>query len=99
MEDGKRFQETVLLPKGDPGAPLSDAELEDEFRGNCDPVLGAAQTDSTARRGAAAVRNGIGGGAVGAAGAGRGLTKLRRQDPGRGIRRLRPDPRNEAGSR
>ena len=44
MEDGQRFQETVMLPKGDPGAPLSDAELEDNSAGNCDPVLGAAQT-------------------------------------------------------
>jgi 2-methylcitrate dehydratase PrpD len=45
MEDGGRFQETVLLPKGDPGAPLSDAELEDKFRANCAGVLGAARTE------------------------------------------------------
>lgn len=44
MEDGQSFTETVMLPKGDPGAPLSDAELEDKFRGNCEPVLGGAQT-------------------------------------------------------
>lgn len=43
MEDGQSFAETVMLPKGDPGAPLSDAELEDKFRGNCEPVLGTAQ--------------------------------------------------------
>ncbi|MBP0462807.1 MmgE/PrpD family protein [Roseomonas sp. PWR1] len=41
MEDGQSFQETVMLPKGDPGAPLSDAELEDKFRGNVEPVVGA----------------------------------------------------------
>lgn len=41
MEDGQSFQETVMLPKGDPGAPLSDAELEDKFRGNVEPLLGA----------------------------------------------------------
>lgn len=41
MEDGQSFQETVMLPKGDPGAPLSDAELEDKFRGNVEPVFGA----------------------------------------------------------
>jgi 2-methylcitrate dehydratase PrpD len=41
MEDGQSFEETVMLPKGDPGAPLSDAELEDKFRGNVEPVLGA----------------------------------------------------------
>lgn len=43
MEDGQSFTETVMLPKGDPGAPLSDAEIEDKFRGNCEPLLGAAQ--------------------------------------------------------
>ncbi|MBB5691424.1 MmgE/PrpD family protein [Roseomonas alkaliterrae] len=43
MEDGQSFTETVMLPKGDPGAPLSDAELEDKFRGNCEPLLGGAQ--------------------------------------------------------
>ncbi len=41
MEDGQSFQETVMLPKGDPGAPLSDAELEDKFRGNVEPLFGA----------------------------------------------------------
>ncbi|NMJ40912.1 MmgE/PrpD family protein [Roseomonas sp. JC162] len=43
MEDGQSFQETVMLPKGDPGNPLSDAELEGKFRGNVEPVFGAAQ--------------------------------------------------------
>ena len=43
MEDGRSFTETVMLPKGDPGAPLSDAELEDKFRGNVEPVFGATQ--------------------------------------------------------
>ncbi|MBR0659157.1 MmgE/PrpD family protein [Neoroseomonas oryzicola] len=43
MEDGQSFQETVMLPKGDPGNPLSDAELEDKFRTNVEPVFGAAQ--------------------------------------------------------
>ncbi len=43
MEDGQSFQETVMLPKGDPGAPLSEAELEDKFRANVEPVFGAAQ--------------------------------------------------------
>lgn len=44
MEDGQSFTETVMLPKGDPGAPLSEAELQEKFRGNCEPVLGTAQT-------------------------------------------------------
>jgi len=43
MEDGQCFRETVMLPKGDPGAPLSDAELEAKFRDNVEPLLGAAQ--------------------------------------------------------
>jgi len=43
MDDGQSFTETVMLPKGDPGAPLTEAELEDKFRGNVEPVFGAAQ--------------------------------------------------------
>lgn len=43
LEDGQRFTETVMLPKGDPGAPLTDAELEAKFLGNCAGVLSAAQ--------------------------------------------------------
>jgi 2-methylcitrate dehydratase PrpD len=35
MDDGTAFSETVLLPKGDPGNPLSDAELEAKFRSKC----------------------------------------------------------------
>lgn len=44
MEDGQSFTETVLLPKGDPGNPLSDAELETKFRDNCAAVLTPDQT-------------------------------------------------------
>ncbi|MCB4824366.1 MmgE/PrpD family protein [Roseicella aerolata] len=43
LDSGESFTETVLLPKGDPGAPLSDAELEEKFRGNCAGVLPDAQ--------------------------------------------------------
>ncbi len=39
LEDGTTHQETVLLPKGDPGAPLSDAELAAKFEANCEAVL------------------------------------------------------------
>ncbi|MBK1658877.1 MmgE/PrpD family protein [Paracraurococcus ruber] len=39
LEDGTRLTETVMLPKGDPGAPLSDAELEAKFFGNCAGVI------------------------------------------------------------
>jgi hypothetical protein len=39
------FTETVLLPKGDPGAPLSDRELADKFRGNCAAMLAGGQVE------------------------------------------------------
>ncbi|MDB5317402.1 MAG: hypothetical protein JWO24_3246, partial [Rhodospirillales bacterium] len=41
MDDGRAFTETVLLPKGDPGNPLTDAELEKKFRDNCSAALDA----------------------------------------------------------
>lgn len=41
MDDGASFTETVLLPKGDPGNPLTDAELETKFRDNCAAAMGA----------------------------------------------------------
>lgn len=39
MQDGTQFQETVLLPKGDPGNPMTPEEIEAKFRGNCAGVL------------------------------------------------------------
>jgi 2-methylcitrate dehydratase PrpD len=42
MDDGRAFTETVLLPKGDPGNPLTDAELEKKFRDNCSAALDSA---------------------------------------------------------
>ncbi|MFN9090452.1 MAG: MmgE/PrpD family protein [Alphaproteobacteria bacterium] len=42
LDDGTKLTETVLLPKGDPGAPLSDDELEAKFRDNAEPLLGKA---------------------------------------------------------
>ena len=33
----------VLLPKGNPGAPLSDQELANKFRGNCAAMLASDQ--------------------------------------------------------
>ena len=51
LDDGTKLTETVLLPKGDPGAPLSDAELEAKYRDNAEPLLGKA--------GAAALRDAI----------------------------------------
>ena len=40
---GAVLQGRIDEPKGDPGNPLSDAELEDKFRANVEPVFGAAQ--------------------------------------------------------
>ncbi|MCA3364066.1 MAG: MmgE/PrpD family protein [Roseomonas sp.] len=40
LDDGTKLTETVLLPKGDPGAPLTDDELEAKFRDNAEPLLG-----------------------------------------------------------
>jgi 2-methylcitrate dehydratase PrpD len=40
LDDGTKLTETVLLPKGDPGAPLSDDELEAKYRDNAEPLLG-----------------------------------------------------------
>lgn len=34
LKDGRRLQETVLFPKGDPQDPLTSAELESKFREN-----------------------------------------------------------------
>jgi 2-methylcitrate dehydratase len=51
LDDGTKLTETVLLPKGDPGAPLSDDELEAKYRDNAEPLLGKV--------GAAALRDAI----------------------------------------
>ncbi len=39
MEDGRSFTETVLLPKGDPGNPMTPEEIAGKFQGNCAGVL------------------------------------------------------------
>jgi 2-methylcitrate dehydratase PrpD len=43
LKNGSAFQETVLIPKGDPQDPLSAAELDAKFRGNADILLGNAR--------------------------------------------------------
>ena len=45
LDSGEAFTETVLLPKGDPGAPLSDRKLADKFRGNCAAMLAGGQVE------------------------------------------------------
>jgi len=43
LKSGASFQETVLVPKGDPQDPLSAAELEAKFRDNAAAILGAVR--------------------------------------------------------
>lgn len=43
LKNGTSFQETVLLPKGDPQNPMSAAEIEGKFRGNAEALLGPAR--------------------------------------------------------
>jgi 2-methylcitrate dehydratase len=42
LENGQVLRETVLVPEGDAGKPMSRQTLEHKFRGFADPVLGAA---------------------------------------------------------
>lgn len=44
LKNGTPFQETVLIPKGDPQDPLTAAELDAKFRGNADALLGNARS-------------------------------------------------------
>ncbi|MBK1659305.1 MmgE/PrpD family protein [Paracraurococcus ruber] len=41
LADGRRLDRYQPTRKGDPDAPLSDAELSEKFRELCDPVIGA----------------------------------------------------------
>jgi 2-methylcitrate dehydratase PrpD len=45
LDNGASFTETALLPKGDPGAPLSDEELVDKFLRNCRAMLVSDQVE------------------------------------------------------
>jgi len=45
MDDGNSFQETVMLPKGDPGNPLSPQEIAEKFRTNSTGALPPAQAE------------------------------------------------------
>ncbi|MBW2367955.1 MAG: MmgE/PrpD family protein, partial [Deltaproteobacteria bacterium] len=39
-KDGRRFEETVLKPKGSPESPLTEAEIEEKFISLTEPVIG-----------------------------------------------------------
>lgn len=45
MEDGTAHQETVLLPKGDPGNPMTPEEIAAKFRANCAGALAGAEAE------------------------------------------------------
>jgi 2-methylcitrate dehydratase PrpD len=44
MEDDTTHQETVMLPKGDPGNPMTPEEIATKFRANCAGVLSEERT-------------------------------------------------------
>jgi 2-methylcitrate dehydratase PrpD len=44
VEDGSTHQETVMLPKGDPGNPMTPEEIAAKFRANCAGVLSEGRT-------------------------------------------------------
>lgn len=50
MKDGRRFRHFSPYRKGDPDAPLSDAELNDKFDELAGPVLGSAATAELRRK-------------------------------------------------
>jgi 2-methylcitrate dehydratase PrpD len=43
LRDGREFSRSVELPRGEPEHPMSDAEIEDKFMRQAQPVAGAAQ--------------------------------------------------------
>jgi 2-methylcitrate dehydratase PrpD len=45
MEDGTAHQETVMLPKGDPGNPMTPEEIAAKFRANCAGALAGAEAE------------------------------------------------------
>jgi 2-methylcitrate dehydratase PrpD len=45
LEGGAKFEKRVLEPKGEAANPMSDADLEQKFLGNCEPLIGHARCD------------------------------------------------------
>lgn len=43
LRDGRTFDARVLDPKGEAENPMTDQDLEEKLRANCEPVLGASQ--------------------------------------------------------
>ena len=49
LRDGRRLERRVLDPKGETANAMSDADLEDKFRANCEPLIGRARCDEALR--------------------------------------------------
>ena len=45
LEGGAKLGKRVLEPKGEAANPMSDADLERKFMGNCEPLIGRAHCD------------------------------------------------------
>ncbi|MFC7542401.1 hypothetical protein ACFQU2_27010 [Siccirubricoccus deserti] len=82
MADGTHFTETVLLPKGDPGNPMTPAEVAEKFHANCAGMLPRERAEALL----GAIRGLAGAGEVGA----------RHPAARRGIAATEPDPATQA---
>jgi 2-methylcitrate dehydratase len=45
LKGGAKLEKRVLEPKGEAANPMSDADLESKFRGNCGPLIGGTRCD------------------------------------------------------
>lgn len=45
LRDGARLERRVVDPKGEAANPMTDADLEQKFRANCEPIIGTARCD------------------------------------------------------
>ena len=43
VRDGRTFNTRVIDPKGEAENPMTDADLEDKLRANCEPIIGASR--------------------------------------------------------
>lgn len=50
LRDGRTFDARVVDPKGEAENPMTDADLEDKLRANCEPILGASRCDGLIER-------------------------------------------------
>lgn len=45
LSNGEKIMEQVVLPRGSVERPLSDADIEDKFKLNCEPIIGRANCE------------------------------------------------------